>query len=695
MWHRLRVLFKSGSRRLMTALSSVTPTAYSHRHVQAADTTPDGLSMFEQRDRWLEELREHTGPKELVTCASGHMALTATSAELTAACADPQTHDKQKIRDWESLETDLADALDWVGPKLGALVGGLGQAIRQTITNHLLAPGPNGGARLDDTKRPVVGAATAALTAVLGDDDLLVAAWRDLVTACRTVDHTLYPYERIRFLRDTLIGLSEYRRQGLGFGSPVRTAVDVLFGNASNVRYAKAMVGDPIDTTDPYDPRAKSGLTDDELADLAERCIVTGSLAGEYVVWFRISPAYIPVVDCVTHGDVTFFDAQVLAGALTDHERARQLDVVPEELLTDEIRELQLSTELSDHMGFEPAAQLLYARVTARNVERHRAAETARMYLDTVLAVVGVPDGMWKVLGGHLFFDGEPTYSLPVRWGLKEQPEEQTFYQNDFVTTHLSEINAEGHVITAAAAVQLQKVLRLRSALNTAPRSDPEGVVMAAVRAIEHCNTWAVPAGGLNWYRFAIDYLSDRGTLSACADRVVSDVFAAVKQHRPEPRPDLKTVRELDAISKDITVRAGYGERTDMLKTPAHVSALKAIYANHWLARQLAETDGFLTSTAMLSATLDLEQLRFKTKVERLRRTRNAAIHGGILSETACATIADFAAYLAHQALTATIWAIVTGNPVDADTASRRDECRERIRRLKQSGDLANLFKLS
>lgn len=239
--------------------------------------------------------RAHRGRDELVTCSSGHMPLTAIAAELTEACADPQTHDKQKIRDWESLETDLADALDWVGPELSALIDGLGQAIRRTITNDLLAPGPNRGARLDDAKRPIVGAATAALTAVLGDDDLLVAAWRDLITACRTVDHTTYPYERIRFLCDTLFGLSEQRRQGLGFGSPVRTSLDVHFGATNNVRYAQAMVGDSIDTTTPYDPRAKTDLSNKELADLAERCIVTGSLAGQYVVWFRISRPTFPL----------------------------------------------------------------------------------------------------------------------------------------------------------------------------------------------------------------------------------------------------------------------------------------------------------------------------------------------------------------------------------------------------------------
>ncbi|TDZ77375.1 hypothetical protein DE4585_04769 [Mycobacteroides salmoniphilum] len=652
--------------------------------------------MFEQHERWLEELREHTGRKELIACRSDHMPLTAIAAELTNACGDPQMHDKKKIRDWESLEADLADTLDWIGPELSALVDGLGRAICQTIANDLLAPGPNGGARIDDTKRPIVGAAAEALTAVFGGEDLLVAAWRDLVTACRTVDHTVYPYGRIRFLRDTLFDLSEHRKQGLGFGSPVQTAVDALFGDTSNVRYAQAMVGDPIDMTTPYDPRGKTDLTDDDLADLADRCLVTRSLVGEYVVWFRIAPAYIPAVDCVTHGDATFFDAQVLAGALTDHERARQLDVVPEELLTDEIRELQLTGNVDDYTGFQFEAQLVYARVAVRNVERHLAVDTARMYLDTLLAVVGVSDGMWTVLGGHLFFAaGEPPYPPVPRWASKVPRPELTFYQNDFFTTHLSEINAEGHVITAARAIQLREVLRLREALNKAPHTDPEAVVMAAVRAIEHCNTWAAPTGGLNWYKFAIDYLSDGGTLDTCGNRVASDVFAAVEQYLPEPRPDPEIVRELDSIRKDITVRAGYGEHTAKLKTPAHVSALKDIYAGHWLARQLAETEDFLTSTATLGATLDLEKTRFDSKVARLRRTRNAAIHGGVLSETACATIADFAAYLARQALSATIWAIVTGNPVDIDAASRRDECRERIRRLKQGGDLANLFKLA
>jgi hypothetical protein len=60
-------------------------------------------------------------------------------------------------------------------------------------------------------------------------------------------------------------------------------------------------------------------------------------------------------VSCVSHGDVTFYDAQMLASALAaDPQRGRELfDVVPEELLTDEVRELQRSGQVTDHIGFE------------------------------------------------------------------------------------------------------------------------------------------------------------------------------------------------------------------------------------------------------------------------------------------------------------------------------------------------------
>lgn len=654
--------------------------------------------MFQQHARWLEELQEYTDRKEAVTCRAGYMPLTAIAQEIATMCADARVHDHMQIDSWDSIAADLSDSLDWIGPELLALVGTPARAVHQAITNGVLVPRPNRRRQIDDSKRSDVATLTAVLAAVLDQDDVLVAAWRDLVAGCRNLNHVLYPSERIAFLRDTLVGLSEYRRQDRRYFSPISTAVSVLIGYQGSVRQAQAMVGNPIDGAAPYNPQAKSDLTEAERDDLAARCILERPLTSDYVVWFRLSEGYFVGKDpCVTHGDITFYEAMALAQLVIDQDQARQvLDVVPEELLTDEIREIQRSGKIDEYNGFQYEPGLVYARVTVHDVERHRAFETARMHLASVLAVVGVHENMWKVLGGHLFFDGSAWNPHAARWGAPKQPEPDTvFYQNDHFVRDLANFTANGHLITAETAHRLQPALRLSSALKDTPRADSEAVVMAAVRAIEHCNTWTSPTGRLKWYDFIDQYLTDGYTLRTFAQRVVFDVFAAAQQYLPDHTPGAIPPPQLAAIQQDIVLDGGWGTRIDSPKTIAHVATLRGIYANHWLARRLAESYDILSSPAAISTAFDGERHRVDARVKRLTRSRNAAVHGGPLSEAACGTITDCAVILAHEALNTTIWAIVTGQQLDDYSISRRDEHRQRIQNLTSGGDLANLFKLA
>jgi hypothetical protein len=654
--------------------------------------------LFEQHARWLEELREYIDRKEPVTCSAGYMPLTAITLEITAAGADPRPHDGVYIDSWTSMAGDLADSLQWIGHELLALVDTAARSVHQAITNGLLVPRAGAARpRIDDTQRPAVARRAAALAALLDRDDALVAAWRDLVAGCQDINHVLYPSERIAFLRDTVVGLSEYRRQDRGYFSPLSTAVQVLMGYASSVQQAQAMVGDPVDPR-LDDPQARVNLTDSELADLAERCILKRRPTGQYVVWFRLSPGYFLGSDpYVTHGGITFYEAQSLATLLIQQDRAHEVlgGVVPEELLTQEIRDLQLSNKVDDTTGFEYLPALVYARVEVRDVERHLAVATARTHLDAVLAVVGHTDGMWEVLGGHLFFDGSPWAPSIPRWGLKHPLPEPDFYQNDHFVKDLADFSANGHLITADIADAVQPAFRLSAALKNTPRTDAEGTVMAAVRAIEHCNTWIAPTGGLRWYTFIDQYLTDGYTLTVFARRVVFDVFAAVQQYRPDHTPGASTPPELAVIEADILLDGGWGTRIDSPKTIAHVATLRGIYADHWLARRLAESDEILTSPATISTAFDEERRRVDARVKRLTRSRNAAIHGGTLSKEACATITDLAAVLAQDALNTSIWARVTGRPPEAYATSRADEHRQRIANLKNGGDLTNLFTLT
>lgn len=69
------------------------------------------------------------------------------------------------------------------------------------------------------------------------------------------------------------------------------------------------------------------------------------SPGGDYVVWFRMAPALVKGGPSVSHGDVTFYNASRLAPALTDPDIVREMfDVIPEELLIEEIRQFQASS---------------------------------------------------------------------------------------------------------------------------------------------------------------------------------------------------------------------------------------------------------------------------------------------------------------------------------------------------------------
>lgn len=472
----------------------------------------------------------------------------------------------------------------------------------------------------------------------------------------------------------------------------------MLIGNPFSVREAQAMVGDPITTQ--FDPDAPVDLDEGERVDLAARSILERPPTGKYVVWFRLSPGFFQKDPYVTHGDITFYEAQTLASALTNHDRARRdlADVVPEELLTDEIRDLQAKNEVDEYTGFEWLPTLAYARVMVHDVEHHRAVETARMHLDTVLAVVDHHERMWKVLGGYLFLDPSPDAWNPIRarWTeAKESQPDPVFHQNDHFATDLADFTANGDVITADTARQLQPSLQLLSALTSTEQADSEAIVRAAVRAVEHCNNWTAPAVDRSWYAFIDEYLVDEYTLSAFARRVAFDVFAAAEHYRPDRTPGAVIPPELHAIRKDIVVDAVWGTRIDASKTVAHVAALRRIYADHWLGRRLAEADDILASGAALGAAFAVERQRVDARVKRLTRSRNATIHGGPVSEAACATIAHFAKILAQQALIATIRAIVTGQQVDAYAINRRDEFPQRIQKLAQGDDLATLFRLT
>lgn len=650
--------------------------------------------IFDQRERWLEELRKYVREDASVICEAGYMSLPAITDEIAEAALDPQPHGGQQKNDWISRARDLDDSLSWTGPELAALVTAAVHDLHRSITSELLT----GRSRpsVDDSKRAVVAKGVATLGVLLDRDDALVAAWRDLIAACKDPDHITFPAERVKYLRDTVFALCHRRKQDRGPDGQLRRAFDVLLGDDRVVRRAQHALGDDVEPSD-LEIGADSPLTSAELQSLSERCIVAPTHIGDYVVWFRIDRAYVKGDYCANHGALTFYPATSLAGALTDHDAARDLfRVVPEELLTEQVRELQLSKDdgPDEHRGFEYRPGLVYARVEVSQVERHLARSRARTLLDAVLKVIGTNKDTWEVLGGSLLFGGgERLHYHSLSWGPKHDfVSHKLDYTNDHFTALLEDFNSRGVAITADAAEALLPVLHLQDELRNAPETNPEAVVRAAVRAIEHCNTWT-ERPSLQWTEFVTKYLLDFYTVEKFAHRAVTDVFHAAVAHVPDHSPGATPVPELSGIAEDIRENKWDG-LIIRAKTVAHTAALRRIYKDHWLARSLAELDDILATPAALATAFAEETQRVEACTARLRRTRNAAIHGGPVSAAACETIAVFARRLAGMALSNVIEAVIDGVNVEAHTLARRTRYRTRVENLTRLGALENLFDL-
>ena len=499
----------------------------------------------------------------------------------------------------------------------------------------------------------------------------------------------------MKYLRDTVFALCHRRKQDPGSFGQLRTALNVLLGTDHLVRRAQLDLGDDVGQRQ-LDINADSPLTPDELLSLSERSIVAPTRTGDYVVWFRIDHAFVKGGHCATHGAATFYPAQSLAGALTNHDSARVLyAVVPEELLIEQVREVQASDDgPSEHRGFEYKPALVYARVEVTGVKRHLAKLRARTLLDAILKVVGTSENTWEVLCGSLLFgEGERFYYPSLSWGLKhESINHKLDYMNDYFTASLTDLNRQGVTITADAAEALLPVLQLQDELRDAPEANPEAVVRAAVRAIEHCNTWT-ERPSLQWTEFVTKYLLDFYTVEKFAHRAVADVFQAAVAYVPDHSPGATPVPELSEIAEDIQDNKWDGLIV-RAKTVVHTVALRQIYQDHWLARSLAELDDTLATPTALASAFTEETQRVEACTARLRRTRNAAIHGGPVSAAACQTIAAFARRIAGMALSNVIEARIDGVDVEPLTSTRRARYRKRVENLTQSGDLENLFEL-
>jgi hypothetical protein len=431
--------------------------------------------------------------------------------------------------------------------------------------------------------------------------------------------------------------------------------------------------------------REPSGLETWQRLPLCEQVLTRGAVKADCIVWLRLAPTHLSQFE-VTHGEVTFYNASYLSGHVGHPELADRFQVPPVEVLTPPevpplVREGEVEWEDNWHMA--------YARVSLPDTEVHLAEIKARTLVEALKAVNHAEPGTWELMKGSiLFVNGRRSR---FSWGPKRDVEDRYYPQNDRMGQDIERMSRSARKLDAQSIDALQDAIGMSATLKTALHESPQATVMAAVRAIEHVNVWTT-AGIQNWADFVSDYFKKAQSRVRLAEFIAHFTGQAL-QNVPDNRPGAPHIPELADLSSKLFRLDRYGHTAFHVRAAAdHVARLKAIYADHWLVRGLGEMEAIMTTPAAMHGRLEERGRRFDRHLRRLKRLRNAAIHGGPVSQATCQSVAVFAHNLGHQCLNEAMRALLTGRDVSSHMDDYRADHIDRYERVRTTGDIDALF---
>ncbi|MFC8532058.1 hypothetical protein [Nocardia sp. NPDC057227] len=607
------------------------------------------------------------------------MTLPVAATELLAWLDDQRQFLTIQHNDWQSMLSDFQLAYTATGNVLRTAIEAEHRVVANLAGTLFIETARNdGGTKIEigEQVRAEMRTATAAFAHRLTCDDVITAAWQDLLRACQKPGTTV---ERIEYLRQTLWAITEARRQN----------IDGTFGLAREL--ARVLRGDPGSTEHHHDSAAVTGLDTEagplpewQRAQVCEKMLLDRAPKTDCVVWLRLGPA-VPHTFETTHDQVTFYSAQLLGACVGHPEYARNFTVVPQEVL-------DLPTSVTTgprRWSDEP--DLVYARVQLPQIELHLASRVAAT-LVAALVQVGEPHpGTWELLAGRMVFVDGRLLSWPGWPPRTPRPQPVSAPAGDGVARRIELLDSTSQPLDRAKAEQLSAALTLSTALDRAHDEGPEAMVMAAVRAIEHVNAWAV-GGRSDWSNFVRCYFkkaTSRAQLVAYLDE-----FAMLATNEiPDPAPEAEPPpADLADIRDELWTYAGGVDYLDVGAAIPHLTRLQQIHHRDWLSRGLAELAALFGSGTAVTARLDVYGARFDIHLRRLKRIRNAAIHGGPVTAESCASIAEFAYHLGHLCLNQTITAHLTGTGIGTHMKEMRARERQRYERIWTDDRYDELF---
>ncbi|MCC3317959.1 MULTISPECIES: hypothetical protein [Nocardia] len=609
-------------------------------------------------ERWLSELVAILN--EQVVVYTDVMPVPYAAVELLAWLHDPRDFQPIQHRDWQSAIRDYKESFRLTGPRLQRFL----QNEHRTLETQLdsLFTEINGKHELDEHARAAAAAAVDNLLAATVSDPAVIAAWKDMIKETQsTARHT----DCLESRRQCWLAIIELRRQSTD--EIVRRCAEILNNSdAAPQHLLSLLTADKkqdlvINESEPLRPFQKLAL--------CEAVLTAPTPTGDCVVWLRFDGAHIRQME-IAHGNINLYAAQLLGPLVGRVDSSSALKFRPPELATP-IR----NPGTDEEIRWDEDPGIVYVRVSLDAIPLHLAVSQARAIAATLVQITDPLPGTWHLHHSEtVYIDGK--LRRGGTWPQTSAAARQARRHIDDIGHRLEDVGAITTITGIATIEQVKVALSLRSALTSAWDTGPVELVMAAVRALEHVTAWA---GGHDWTTF----LSKRFRNAVSHVQLVefvNTVMEATAANTPSNEPFAEPPEELQRLTNDFHEWNGQADQLIPLAAIGHAAALRDIFANHWLHRALAEVAGAFESGTVLNAKLEAIDRRFDRHLDRLRRVRNSAIHGGPITTGTCETIASFAFHLSRYCLEQALLANLTGGDIpdhierfSDDQASRRN----------------------
>lgn len=681
-----------------------------------------------ETERVIEELNVELQYAQPISSSGAVLTLSAAVADLKG-CLDGQAMTLVPHDDWAQVMKDFGASVDETGPKVARLVGSTAQDLLATLPNLISSDEPrrnspqipsalrrfvpqsiagevergvdalvkrlhrralrshrSGPYRINDSARTHIIDCLAKLDQILRSDEAIIAAWLDLRKSVEKLNRSV---EEVSFRRDVLYAIASNRQldmeSNFGVFSDLRR---LLADSADAVVEAQALANGAPYERPLFPTEGPSGAPGWERLQLCEQFLRQSPPRGDCVVWLLIAPATVPNNE-VSHGQVTFYNAAVIGSSIGHPEVAKHFKTPPLEVLADKSALEIAATWIADDVDWRNDWRAVYARVELGDIEIHTAESRARALVDGLKAVNHPEPGTWNVLDGRVVFvDGG--WRSSAMWAHAEKQPDLYQPQNDRMALDVELMSHNRRSLDAKSLDDLGAAIRISASLKEAVKAGPEPTVMAAVRAIEHVNVWTT-GGRKNWADFASDYFKK----AQCRSRLIGflDYYTvrAIVYCRPLD-PTEARLKERYEIRRKIMRPVGAHDVHDRRASAANVPALQRLYQGHWLSRGLGELSVTLSDGKSMFTALETHGRRFDLQLGRLKRCRNAAIHGGVVSDAACQSVATFASRLAHHCLNEAMRAMLEGREISSALEEFRNQGLEKHNRIRAAGDINEFF---